>query len=1157
MKKIILIGSIVFIGLIAALLIGPSFIDWNGQKVRIETTASQALGKPVQITGDIDLALLPSPRLKAQGLKLGDPDALDAGPALVAELLEVRVAILPLLSGTIKATRIVVRGANVTLLTGQDNPPQPPAEAATDTGTSAVPDMALPLVQIQNATIALIDAKTGTTTTVSQINLELSAESMSGPFEASGDLRVEDIPFSLNAAIGNIETPDFPFDLTLSAAAQTRVKLRGKASDVFSASPRATGQLDIEAPDAGAALAAFSGKPKTPDGSALAGQRLGLSTPIRFADQAINADTIDIALGQTQAKASFSADLSGDTLRTVVKLTSQRIDASAFSNAGQSNDTAAFAPIEVNLPNTVEAVFETSISEVTGLPVSLERIEAQLKLSKGRLSISRFNMLLPGGVNAEVSGSFSAPDGTLKGNTNVMLRGANAQQVIAAALGADAAQPAGPIPLELTADAALDGDGARLTALVGKLGDSQINASGKARYGAPVNAEMTARIDAIMLDDWLSDTPKGAQDSQQSGATFAGRLRFDLGVDRLRWDGQLYKSIAAKGVLSGDRVTIESAAIGNAGNARVRISGNVIALGTAQPGLNLKFSADAKTPGRLMAMAGLDAIDTLENAGKLSIGGSVTGTTAAPTVSAQGTLGQLRMDTAAQATGVGSDALASNGTLKLQHPNLAALLSQLKLLEKAQIGKAAQPFTLSAAFNAGAEQIELTATTKNAAGSAELRYRDKRGQYEVALQAAAKSVAQYLQSQGIAIDLSTANLGQLNAAIALAGPAASLNFTTLQLNLGPARISGAGGINVAGKVPVVDVNLKGRNLDLADILPTAQTGARQAYNGTGGRWSKEKLNLEPLAAVDGSVTLEFDRLTYDAYALKDGQISLASSGKTLRMGLDRGALFNGPARVVAALDGSGVPSLALKVDVTEGDIAEATMASAAIAPMTGQFNINAALSGSGASQYDLVKSLSGNASVTAQNGVIDGVDIEAINQRLGNLSSVNDFLKVIGSALRGGQTNYRIIAFDTVANNGVLTTQNGQIDIDGGAQATLLSTINLPRWQINAKGGFSLRDHPDAPPVGVTITGPLDHANVAYDTKSLKQYIAIRVGSAVLNSARSGQGINLKSLLGGGQTQPGTTPSASKEEPEQSEEKDPKEQVRDLIFQGLFGNKNK
>lgn len=1170
MKKILIVSVSIVSVLLLAVLIVPSFFDWNTQKTRIETAATEALGQPVVINGNIALALLPTPRLKAEGLRVGARDLLIDGPSISASLVDVRVAFWPLLSGKIEAGRVVLRDADIAILTGQQNKTKD--TTAPETRISK-PNITLPAVDIENAKITFIDAQSNDETTVSEIDLLISAQSVSGPFSIEGGLRYQSVPLALSIQTGNIDADDFPFELRIYAAGGPAfdIKAVGSAGDILSEAPRVEGRIGVTADDLGLVLANIVQNPAP----TLVGKPLNVEAPITLENQQLRLEGIQVNLGQSDMRANITAALGGAETSVTAQVFADRLAAADFMDPA-ADDQISLNAIEIKLPTALDLRVDAAIERVTGLPVSIERVLVAAQLNKGRLDITRASMLLPGGVTATANGAYQTPNGVVSGTTRAALKGANADTVLKVLMGADAALPPAPTPIDLSIDTALEPSGLRLSAVIGRLGKMQISGSGRMGYGVNAPISIRANVNEITIDDWVaSDAPSQPTDSKKS-APYAGTLDFDIGVERLRRADQVFQGLTLKGRLQNADLALQSATVGKRGEAFVDVGGTIKDAASSAPRLDLRYSAQAPNANTLLKLAGMQSGTSFQTAGPIALEGTILGTGMAPKIKAKGTLGALAIDSAITLSDLGTSAPKTNGTATLSHPNIASFLAQMGMVDSASVSTAGQPTILAASFNVGAEATRAQATVRNAAGLAKITYQQDSALYDIDLGVSAASLTQYIRAAGFTFDPAGARLGGLDIAAQMAGPLEALTLSTLTANIGPAKLSGTGKLNLSGDVSIVDLRLKGQNLDLAEILPEAETGAQQAAAGTGERWSKDPLELDALASIDGAVTLDLDRLTLRDYELKNARLSLGSEGKRLRIALDKGELFDGPATLTVALDARQTPQLTINMAIKNGDIAMATGSSAAITPLTGTFDLEGAFSGSGRSEYAIVQSLSGNASFSVRDGFINGVDIPQVNERFGALNTINDFLRVIGSALRGGQTAYRLIAVDAVASKGVLTTKNMRTDIDGGAQALLDSAIDLPQWRIRADGSFALEDHPEAPPVGVNIHGPLDNAAVTYQTKKLQEYIGIRLGAAVLKGIVTGEGFGLKDLVNGNTpTDPAQSPPAAPNqqdpgnnwgnpdtpnnaEPAQEDTpKRPEEQIRDLILKGLFGSKNR
>ena len=70
MRKLSIAVAILLVTAIGAVLVGPSFIDWSDHKDAVAREISDLTGRRLAIEGEVELALLPSPRLRAEKVTL-------------------------------------------------------------------------------------------------------------------------------------------------------------------------------------------------------------------------------------------------------------------------------------------------------------------------------------------------------------------------------------------------------------------------------------------------------------------------------------------------------------------------------------------------------------------------------------------------------------------------------------------------------------------------------------------------------------------------------------------------------------------------------------------------------------------------------------------------------------------------------------------------------------------------------------------------------------------------------------------------------------------------------------------------------------------------------------------------------------------------------
>ncbi|TVR08370.1 MAG: hypothetical protein EA385_10345, partial [Salinarimonadaceae bacterium] len=87
-----------------AALIAPPFIDWEERRAEVDLALTRASGAPVATRGSIDLRLLPTPRLRVDGVTIGRPAGDE--PSLDASGVVAEIELTSLLRGEVRFRRV-------------------------------------------------------------------------------------------------------------------------------------------------------------------------------------------------------------------------------------------------------------------------------------------------------------------------------------------------------------------------------------------------------------------------------------------------------------------------------------------------------------------------------------------------------------------------------------------------------------------------------------------------------------------------------------------------------------------------------------------------------------------------------------------------------------------------------------------------------------------------------------------------------------------------------------------------------------------------------------------------------------------------------------------------------------------------------------------
>jgi hypothetical protein len=99
--------AIAFIIALVAALVGPYFIDWNQFRPQFEAEATQVIGAPVRVAGELEARLLPSPSLRLRSVVVGGVNDLGK---VRADKLDVEFSLGSLMRGEWRATELTISG---------------------------------------------------------------------------------------------------------------------------------------------------------------------------------------------------------------------------------------------------------------------------------------------------------------------------------------------------------------------------------------------------------------------------------------------------------------------------------------------------------------------------------------------------------------------------------------------------------------------------------------------------------------------------------------------------------------------------------------------------------------------------------------------------------------------------------------------------------------------------------------------------------------------------------------------------------------------------------------------------------------------------------------------------------------------------------------
>jgi uncharacterized protein involved in outer membrane biogenesis len=440
MRKLWIGLLVLAILLFAAILIVPSFFDWNAHKKRIAAAVLEATGRELTIRGDIDVTILPSPGLRVADVRFANVYGAAAPDMVRLEEARVSIALGPLFEGRIAAVVTLVKPI-INLETLKDgrtswdlhtNKPAKKGETAKGggpAGSAGLPfDVELQDFHIVDGTVSYFDARSGLFERIDRLKSNVSFDSLTGPFRVQGEGVLRGVPAEIEISTGRVtEKKPLPVSLALrSSRGNAAIQFQGQLSELTAAG-EFRGEINATAADPGALIAAMTQR----TAPAFLSQEFKLVTRIEASRPRIELNALQFNLGK--ARAAGIVELAfGDVPDVKIKLNSNNLDLDGLSLApGAKPVSEATGPearrASAKLPKEKKGDENFRFPENLNVSIQLNTDVVQIRkalvrdvsvlasLHKGRLTIVNAQATMPGNSQLGVKGTVTS------GKTDVAL----------------------------------------------------------------------------------------------------------------------------------------------------------------------------------------------------------------------------------------------------------------------------------------------------------------------------------------------------------------------------------------------------------------------------------------------------------------------------------------------------------------------------------------------------------------------------------------------------------------------------------------------------------------------------------------------------------------------------------------------------------------
>ncbi|HET6160089.1 MAG TPA: AsmA family protein [Dongiaceae bacterium] len=841
MKKVLwIVGGLIGL-LIVAAVAAPFFVDLNNYKAEIAQKAKEATGRDLAIDGNISLSILPSPGVTVSGIRFGNAPGGSVPDMATLQSAKVKVALMPLLSGKVEVEEVVLDKPTFIfekLKDGSGNWQIAPQAEAPQAGVTPQPNAApssggggmavvIKNASIEGGTLIYHDLAKGTEQKVENLNIDLSLDSLTGPFQAEGGATVVNIPLGFRIKTGALDQRapmpvDISFSLTDANATIGFVGQVDLAAVEDPSKPIVTGKLASKGDNLAKLIAGMPNQ--SADGlPPLMAQAFAVEGDIQAGKTNAKTDNFTATLGDLTAKATVAADYAAAP-KVQANLAIGRVDLDKMMPAGEAKQESAQAPAQsapakpaepFSLPADVTADLGVTVQQIVFKGQAIDDTNVAVQLANGALTIKNASAKLPGSSAVALNGALTAANGQPNFNGALKANSSNLRALIEAfAPGAVKDVPGDRLrQLALNTGVKYTPAQAELANLKATLDQSNITGGvvvalpdGVQRKQMGVGVGLA--VDKLNLDGYMPSPsakeaePAAAEKKNEQGGNplkaLAPLADYNANVDfkagSLTLNEQQISGLRLVAQVANGALDVKELSVADFQGGKANVAAKVTDL-KGDPKFDSKFDVTAKDAGQVLQMAGMGP-QPKGKFGALTLKGTAAGTPTDVTFDVTSAMAGIGFQGAAKGTanGIGQGIPKINSTFDIKAKDLGPLAELTGAPSDAAKNLGAVSFVGQAQSGADDLTYDVTLAMAGIGGNGTLKGKvaglSKTPQIDTALNLTADKPAPLLQLAGIA-GPKAKSVGALGIAGTLKGSAEDM---ALDLNLnglgGKAKVAG-------------------------------------------------------------------------------------------------------------------------------------------------------------------------------------------------------------------------------------------------------------------------------------------------------------------------------------------------------------------------------
>lgn len=1099
-------------------LAAPYFIDWTSYRADFEREAGRILGREVRVEGTASARLLPFPSVTFTDVTVAGREPGE--PAMTVETFSMDAELAPFMRGEFLIFDMRLVRPSVLVDVAGDGSVDWAMRPSVPIGAS---NISLEKLTVSEGRLVLRHAASGRTHLLSEINTEISARALTGPWRINGSMRIDGMLTDLGVSTGSYDGDGMRLRLQATPERYPVALEADGHARMDGGRMRYAGQFRLNA----TSLAERApGRPQAEEPAAVAPYRLAGRFDIDHTAIAIE----EFRFQTGPADDPYTADGSASfDLGAEPRFAIRADGAQVRFGAGEEQDgggldfearMAALREVLLDMPRpSIPGVIEVALPAIVAGDTTIRDVRLSTRPVERGWAVDALSAVLPGRTTLEADGRLSVDEEL--GFDGDLLLAIGQPSGFAAWLSRDVDDAIRRLPAAgFSARVSLARERQRLDDLELVLGGARFRGAVESLTPAGQRPSMKLSLDGDRLDVEGMAAFASLFVSDGGETRLADRdLEFDIAAGPVTVAGMTAETLDTALRLKQGQLEIDRLSIGGFGGANVSATGSIKNLDTAPAG-NLDAAIIAPDLGDLVEMVARQFPDNpvaAEAARRVGL---------YPGLLEDGNV-QLVLSTVVDESGAGGLAISANGEaggtrfdLTASTPRASLDIGSSELAVRltarnddagalyALFGVPSLPLTL-----AGGAETELAFDGAPRSGGA-TRLRIAGEGLEFVFEGEAGLAAGGLSANGRAtIDSTDIEPWLATGGVVLPGMGVGLPVS------GSAELDAGGGVlvlsgldgRVAGASVGGDLNAQMRDglphltgslqlarFDLAAIAELA-VGAAALQPGDGD-WPAAPFSASANAPVSTDIEIAADTLLAGDFArAADARFGLRVGPAGFALTDLRASAFGGTVEGLAELrNDAGTGFLSAQLRLAETDL----RGLAGAVGIGGKGDLSATLTASGKSVDGLISSLGGSGTARLRGLVIEGVDpgaFAAILREADRLGPEIDATAVAAFApdlvRRGTFPAERADIAFTIASG---TVRTPPVMLEAG-QAAMRSELRFDLGQsaVEAEalltydaGGEALAG--SEPVVRLVAAGPLGDVGVLVDTEPLAQFLTQR-----------------------------------------------------------------